>query len=131
MKYEELLNLLQRVCEWLIQPKPTIPTVPQDASWGIPTEEEERWAAEWIETFLGEPDFEKPLSPRQRYVLLPRFRYAAFEIHVGLPALRQDRVRDLQKKLEELIVTRWVEVNRKRWLEEPHNPETDEQSLEG
>lgn len=102
----DAFGLVRRVGGCLVKPAPTVPGAAR----------ERRKAME---------------TPRQRYVLVPRFRFAALELQVWARDLPSESVPDLASVLEELTVRRWRETFRALWLTAPRNPEDEEQSLQG
>lgn len=135
MFWEALMLLLGRVGEYLAQPEPTAPPIPQDPLWGAPTEEEERWADAWClraqdMSELG-PDRLAALTERQRYVLLPRIRFA---LSAALSLQRSGQPPDERRARSvwvELTVELWAQEYRKLWLATPPRSGGEEMSLEG
>ena len=56
--------------------------MPLHADWGLPTVQEEKWADAWLRQNWLRPDSLKPPSPRERYILAARFRYALVQASI-------------------------------------------------
>jgi hypothetical protein len=112
-----------------VQPDPTLPSIPQHPAHGAPTAEEEAWADDWLRKFFHAPDLTQP-TPRQRYILVPRFRYAGVEASIYAKMIGSERVPNPAAKWEELLVQQWHQKWRDTWLAEPHLPDEDEDSLQ-
>jgi hypothetical protein len=130
MTWAELYKVVLRFGSWLVQPEQTIPPVPQHAAWGEPTYDEEAWADDWLRRFFAKPVLNPPPTPRQRYVLVPRFRYAAIEASIYAKAIGGERVPDPAAKWEELMIGNWHAKGRRQWLDAPKQPEDDQGSLQ-
>ncbi len=104
-------------------------SVPQHAAFGAPSAEEEKWADDWLREFFRDPRLEPP-TPRQRYVLVPRFRYAAIETSIYALRFGGEPVPDPDAAWEALLVKQWHEGWREQWLATPHLPEDDEDSFQ-
>jgi len=115
---------------WLVQPSPLIPAIPQNPAWGEPTAEEDAWADDWIRRFYRKPDL-SPLTPGQRYVLAPRFRYALIETGILTAMLPEGTEPDPEARWTELLITKWNSKYRAIWLVAPDLPEDDQHPLNG
>ncbi len=131
MNWTELYEAVLKFGGWLVQPEQTIPPVPQHPDWGVTTYEEEKWADEWVRQFFAKPVLSPPPTPRQRYVLIPRFRHASIEISIWAESLPTERVPDPKSKWEELFVQQWHAKGRDWWLTEPRVQGDDEGSFQG
>jgi len=128
MNWSQLYDMIIRLGGWLVQPDPTVPSVPQHAAFGAPTDEEEKWADDWVRKFFYHPDLVPP-TPRQRYVLVPRFRYARGVTSIYARLDGAQTVSNPAAKWEELLVNDWREKWRATWLSAPHIPDDDQNAL--
>ena len=126
MSWKDVTEILQKFATLLCQRDASGQSVPQKPLWGEPTSDEEHWADHWLREFfdcVGKPSAQvlqslESLTPRQKYVLLPRIRYGlatAVELakRNAPPVLPR-----VQAAWESLVIDEWKKRYRDLWLAE-------------
>jgi hypothetical protein len=118
MNWRDLNEWLLNAVTWMMKLESGVPSIPIHPDWGLPTAAEEIWADEWMRNFPTRREL-PTLTDRERYVLLPRLRYAAVTANLHAKLLPHESVPDPTKELVKWLVDDWHHHNREYWLTAP------------